>query len=286
MILHQSDIQAFTRCAHAWKQERDGAKRLQLSATAFGSVVHHAIHAGSRSKSVDVALETFEFYWHPLNISAVCEPVDIWLPRESYGSLLIKGRNAIRQFFDELALSEDMLLALEYEFMVPLHGVIDPLDGSTVVLGGTIDRLVARRHRRRLILCADDLKTGKKKTYLRWNVQGTAYCYATTQSEFWLGWESFHTTGFGESGVEMMSRFATAPRKFNWIDLSEGKANDGGYRGERDYAALKYAAQQVVNMIRSETFPLSLSGEVCQFCPHRPNCAGVGLDDKDGDPFA
>jgi hypothetical protein len=49
---------------------------------------------------------------------------------------------------------------------------------------------------------------------------------------------------------------------------------------------MKYAAQQVVNSIRAEIFPLTLVGEVCQWCDFRDSCAVVGIDEKEGDPFA
>jgi hypothetical protein len=233
-----------------------------------------------------VALETFTYYWHPLHIEALCPPVDTWIMRDSYSSLLATGREAIRRFFDLLTVDHGELLALEYEFIVPLHGVLDPVDGSTVVLAGTIDRLVARQKKRYPILDFDDLKTGKKYTYLRHNIQGTTYAYASTQPEFWLGWPEYHTEGFGARGPELQERFARAARHFNWIDLKAMAVNDGGFRGERDYQRMKYAAQQVVNSIRAEIFPLTLVGEVCQWCDFRDSCAVVGIDEKEGDPFA
>jgi hypothetical protein len=40
-----------------------------------------------------------------------------------------------------------------------------------------------------------------------------------------------------------------------------------------------------VNSIRGEIFPLTLVGAVCQFCDFRDVCGGVGIDEKEGDPF-
>jgi hypothetical protein len=192
-VIHQSDLQSWGRCPQAWHLERQGARSKSLSATAYGVVMHHALHEGARANDVNVALETFTYYWHPLHIEALCPPVDTWIMRDSYSSLLATGREAIRRFFDLLTVDHGELLALEYEFIVPLHGVLDPVDGSTVVLAGTIDRLVARQKKRYPILDFDDLKTGKKYTYLRHNIQGTTYAYASTQPEFWLGWPEYHT---------------------------------------------------------------------------------------------
>lgn len=287
MIIHQSDIQSLSRCPEQYRLSRAGFPRRQLSATAYGSVMHHALHAGARmGNDVKVALETFEYYWHPLHIEQICEPVDTWLPRDSYASLRAHGIESIKKFFDLIRDDDAELLALEFEFMVPMDGVVDPEDGSTVVLAGTVDRLAADRYRRKPILRFDDLKTGKRKTYLRHNVQGTAYAYASTQPEFWMGWPEMHTDGFGDEGQEMYLRYAGAARKFNWIDLKDMAFVNGGWRGPKDYERLKYAAQQLVNSIRLNVFPLSLDGEVCTFCDFRDHCAGIGIDDKSGDPFA
>lgn len=284
-IIHQSDLQSWSRCAQAWHLEREGARRKTLSATAYGVVMHHALHVGTRENSVQVALDTFDYYWHPHHIEALSPPVDTWILRESYGSLRATGLEAIRRFFDLAKVNEGELLALEYEFIVPLEGVIDPLDGSMVYGAGTIDRMYARRKKRVPILDFDDLKTGKKPTYLRHNVQGTFYSFASTLPEFWLGNPAFHTEGFGDRGEEMYLRFASAARHFNWIDLKGMAVLDGGFRGPRDYERLKVACQQVVSSVRAQIFPMNLTGAVCQYCDVRDSCAGVGIDEKEGDPF-
>jgi hypothetical protein len=285
-IIHQSDLQSWARCPEAWHLERQGARRKSLSATAYGVVMHHALHVGAREgNNVQVALDTFDYYWHPHHIEALSPPVDTWILRDSYGSLLTTGREAIRRFFDLVKVDHGELLALEYEFIVPLEGVLDPSDGSTVQLAGTIDRLLARKKRGIPILDFDDLKTGKKPTYLRHNIQGTTYAFASTLPEFWMGNPAFHTEGFGDRGQELYLRFASAPRHFNWWDLKGMSSIDGGFRGPRDYARMKYACQQVVSSIRGEIFPLALTGAVCQYCDFRDSCAGVGVDEKEGDPF-
>jgi hypothetical protein len=286
LVLHQSDIQSWARCPQAWHLERQGAPRRQLSATAFGTVVHHALHAGAmEGNDVQVAIDTFDWYWHPLHIGALTEPVDTWLPGDSHASLQDRGRDTIRKFFDLARFDEAELLALEFEFAVPMDGVADPLDGSTVVLAGTVDRLVARRAKGHPEVGLDDLKTGRKKTHLRHNPQGTAYCYASTLPQFWQGNPAMHTEGFGDDGTALYLRFASHARRFTWIDLKGGATwSDGGYRGPGDYARLKYAAQQLANSIRAGIFPLTMQGDVCTFCDVRASCAGIGLDDKDGDP--
>jgi hypothetical protein len=119
-IIHQSDLQA-------WHLERIGARQKSLSATAFGVVMHHALFAGARAgNDVQIALDTFDWYWHPLHIEALCPPVNEWILRDSYGSLQSTGREAIKRFFDLVKVDEAEVLALEYEFIVPLDGVLDP----------------------------------------------------------------------------------------------------------------------------------------------------------------
>lgn len=284
-IIHQSDLASWARCPESWRLEKAGARTNQLSATAYGTVVHHALHVGARlGNDVQVALDTFNWYWHPHHIEALTEPVDTWLPTQSYSSLRVKGNETIKRFFDLLPNDSGRLLALEFEFIVPLEGVTDPLDGSTVMLAGTIDRLLEGHYYRRLTVRADDLKTGKRKTYLRHNPQGTAYCLASTLPEFWMGNPEFHTEGFGDEGRELYLKYAGAARKFNWVDLKDCAWIDGGFRGPKDYARFKHGVQQMVNSVRAEIFPLTMAGEVCQFCPARDVCAGVGLDEDEGDP--
>ena len=283
VIFHQSDLQSWARCPEAYHLEHQGHPSRQLSATAYGSVMHHALHVFERTGDVRAAEDTFRHYWHPANISAICEPVDIWIGRDSYSSLLTKGVETIRRYADLKKFDDEKLLALEYEFIVPLHGTQDRQTGEPHLLAGTVDRLAIRRHKRHPTLSIDDHKTGKQHAYLRHNIQGTAYAYASTLPEFWTGWQ--HTDGFSyDRGIELFKEYEDIPRKFTWINLTTLRWVDGGYRGPKDYQRLTVAVQRMADSIQADIFPLNIHGEICQFCPQRNNCAGIGVDDNEGAP--
>ena len=154
IVIHQSDLASWNRCPEQFRFDRVGARQRTNSATAFGSVTHHALQVLERTRDLDKAIQTFLYYWHPLNIEAICEPVpsDGWLPRQSYGELRKRGVDSLRKYADIFLRYDDHeLLALEYEFLVPLHG-------TGMWLAGTIDRLAVRWYRQRETLAIDDFK--------------------------------------------------------------------------------------------------------------------------------
>jgi hypothetical protein len=314
-IVHQSDLQSWVRCPRELYYDRTvvGSRR-QNSGTAFGSVLHHAMHVLERDLDLDGAIKTFLYYWHPMNIEAICLPVSSgdWLPGHSYGELRKRGVDTLRKYADVLKYDDHELLALEYEFVVPLHGV--RIQGRPVMIAGTMDRLAARWYRRRETLCVDDFKTGQQKWNLRHNVQGTVYIYATLQPEFWssqevvgqriLGAEPvrYVTKGFDAQeasmgpgayehrGLELHDRFnppgsrrGPLPRKFTWINLKSFRWVDGGYRGPQDFQRMKEGVAEVLASSVAGIFPLRIDGETCRFCAFRKDPCGVP-DDDHADP--
>lgn len=144
----------------------------------------------------------------------------------------------------------------------PIDGTWDEELGEPHYLAGSVDRLAVRFYRRALTVCIDDSKSGKEQTYLRHNVQGTAYSYATTKREFWVGHRG--EDGFGEErGEELYQRFQTAGRRFTWINLRTIKFQDGGWRGPHDYARFALAIEQLAALTAADVYPLSISGEAC-----------------------
>lgn len=267
MIVHQSDITSMNRCGEEHRRSLDGQPGKQLSATSYGSVLHHALQTLERTRDLDLAINTFQHYWHPVNIEAICPPVDEWIKRQSYGSLNTRGVELLKRYWDlkQFDDTEDVL-ALEMPFAVPLP------NGHMFV--GTIDRLALRKVRGRLFLCVDDWKAGKKKTYLQHNVQHIGYSWATTQREFWVGNPEMHTDGFGARGEELFAQLAHLPRRGYWIDVSETTPvwNDCAAKTERDYRRFLLAVDQYVRMREAEIFPLAVTGDVCQFCTFRDVC--------------
>jgi len=280
-VFRQSTIGAWQRCAMQAHYLASGAPREQLSATAYGSVVHHALHVLERYGDLDQALATFEHYWHPDNIGELCDPVDVWLPRQTYGGLRSRGLRALRDYADLARSDEADILALEYTFTVPITGTDHDLTG-------TVDRLTIRKQRTIPYLSLDDHKTGKKPAYLRHAVQGTAYCYATTQRAFWDGFDAapvqLHRRGELD-GAALFELTKTWARRFRWIDLMHIEHHDGGWRSERDYARLRMAVNQIAACIDADIYPMTLSGDTCTYCAFRSICGGIGIaSDDEGAP--
>lgn len=278
--IHQSDLSAFSRCAKQ-KEYYDLAKRglvaapANLSRTVYGSVVHHALqvmegeYVQGNSQALDIALSTFAYYWNPEHTSELpgVEPVDEWLPRDTYGGYRSMGLQAIRDYFDLLQSDDSQLLALELEFAVPFE-----IDGVVHTIAGKVDRLSLRKQRSKWFVSIDDFKTGKIPTYLRYAAQWSMYSYASLQPEFW--------TPFDDAN-ERWQAYKELPRRGRWIDLKKIKYHDCGWRGEADYARLKLALREYVRACEAGIYPLTLSGESCTYCPFRGICGGVPVPDED-----
>lgn len=306
MLLHQSDLAAYARCPAQYGYKRAGWPDKVNSASAYGSVVHHALHALERDlalarqdmdphspeytralrEATERAVRTFVHYWNPLNIEAITEPVppDGWLPRQGYNEMRQRGVDTIMKYADLIRYDDHELLGLEYGFVVPVPGTWDEDLGEPHLLGGSIDRLATRHYSRRLVVAVDDYKTGREQTYLRHNLQFTAYLMATTLPEFWTGYRG--EDGFGqERGMELYERFRGAGRRGTWINLRTFKFQDAGWRGPKDYARFALAVDQLAAAVKADIFPLTISGEACKYCPFRDNCGGVGVPkDSHGDP--
>lgn len=281
------------------RYDPEAPKGMQLSATAFGSVVHGAVMQMERAlfegkeDALAIGQRFFDFYWHPENITAICPPIDEWLPRDSYGGLRERGRLLLRTYYELLAKEKDVyLLALEHEFAIPIR-----VRGRIHTLVGAIDRLTIRRHNRKPYISVEDLKTGRRPFYLRYNTQGGFYAYATTRREFWEG--GWPESGVGEkvafpadAMVAMQERFASygyrvhdgmdpelelAARRFKWIDLKDIKFVDGGWRVPQDYARLMLGVDAYVRASEAEIYSINTEGDKCRYCPFKSICGGVGL---------
>lgn len=233
----------------------------------------------SRAEAVKAATETFQHYWHPGNIEAICPQVDLWLPRQTYNDLRVRGTEAIKAYATLMRYDDHELLATEYSFNVPIPGTWDEDLQAPHRLAGTVDRLAVRYYGGVPAVAVDDFKTGQEYKYLRQNLQFTAYCLATTQPEFWVGAEG--EDGFGaERGQQLYERFRGSARRGTWINMRTIKFQDAGWRGPDDYARFALAVEQQQASQKADIYPLSMSGEHCQFCTFKNICAGVGVPDN------
>lgn len=185
MLIHQSDLSALSRCAAQAGYRLKGMRSDTNSAAAYGSVMHSALHVLEQKRAegvafedcVNLALEHFLWYWSPLHIESICDPVpaDGWLPRQGYSELRARGVDAIRKYADLIRYDDHELLAIEYGFIVPIEGTWDDDLGRPHDLGGSVDRLAIRHYSRKAAIAVDDWKTGKEQARLRHNLQFTAY---------------------------------------------------------------------------------------------------------------
>lgn len=251
--------------------------KVQTSALSYGSVMHHAVYVLEKYRSLDKAIATFRHYWHPHNIEAICDPVDNWIMGHTYSTLLAKGVSSLELLWDKMQLQDYEVLALEYSFVVPILGTKD-VDGEPILLGGTVDRLIARTINRKPKLCVEDAKSGRKYRNLRQNLQGTAYVYATTQPEFWMGNPDYYLDGFPE-GAALMAQYEDVERRFTWLDLNEAAWSTGGTRDEQDYRRFALAAQGVYDSIQAGIYTLNISGDTCTYCEFQNVCGGIGISE-------
>jgi hypothetical protein len=279
LVIRQSDLSSYARCPQQKKLsnlQRDGLLPKapeQLSATAFGSVIHSAVHIMERRyalKDTDPlghARTHFEYYWNQENIEAICPRVTIWLPRETWSGMLARGLATLDLYWEHLQQDKGRVLGLEVSFNVPIV-----IDGTEHTLHGTIDRLALRRTGR-AFLSVEDFKSGRDYYGLRFNQQFSVYSYASLQPEFWAAWED---------GEALYERFRDLPRRGTWISLRDGvKRSDAGWRGPQDYARLEVALREYVRAVKADIYPLNLSGSVCTYCPYREGlCGGVALPDE------
>lgn len=305
MRIRQSDLGSFQRCGmqdHLYREADAGGMRGEnLSATVLGTVVHYAamileqMHHDGREDALDVALATFEHYWHPDNLPLLAAQhpelqfgIDVWLPRQTYGGLRERARRALRDYYDVLRKdTNSILLALEHTFEIPLV-----LDGEEHILTGTVDRLTIRFRNRKPYLSIEDFKTGKRPTHLRFATQWTVYALASQHFAFWLDFDS-------PSFEDLLRRFASKkldlfetpdqfpliPRKGKWLSLTDGfSQHDAGWRNEHDYARLMVHLREYVKARRLNVTPLTVSGHTCLYCPFARNgaCGGVPIPEDEG----
>lgn len=310
-IIRQSDLSSWSRCQlqkHYYDRARanpDAPQPEGLSATVFGTVVHLALFHYERALSEGreeadarrLAVATFEHYWSPEGMRQLGEKVTVWISRHTWNGLLERGRLMIRDYAELRAKDESWVIALEYQFAVPLVVGTGP-DQVTHTLTGTVDRLSIRKYYRKPYLSLDDFKSGAQPRYLRYNMQGTAYAYASLRPEFWLGWQESGMgalEAFSDQDVrrldEMLASFGyrlhqgsagefpTASRRFRWVNLAEVKFGDGGWRNARDYARLTLAVDAYVRANVAGIYGVVTDGVVCHFCAFNRTCGGVGLPD-------
>lgn len=284
MQIRQSDLASFNYCAQQLKLNRAaearGRPRPVLSATARGTVIHHALqmmgklHHEGREDALSVAKATFDYYWEPDKVpELVGGPIDAWIGKDTWVGLKSQSHRALEGAYDFLQKEDkrSVLLALEHSFWVPIE-----IDGEWHTLHGTVDRLALRTYYKRPYLSIDDWKSGREATYLDWETQWTLYAYASQHPAFWSDFTD--SEGFQEieqrlidRGVQLYNSPDDLPligRRGRWLSVRDGfKERDCGWRGEEHYSRLKAQLREYIKAVRADIYPLTVNGHVCNYCP-------------------
>jgi hypothetical protein len=303
LIIRQSTLASYQRCPRQVQlrtvaTER-GNREHVLSATAFGTVLHHAVQVleqltyEGRDDAVTRAVTSFEHYWHPDHIDELVPGgIDTWLPRQTRGGLLIRGRDNLRFYADVLATDNGKLLALELPFLVPID-----IDGyADIHIRGTIDRLALRLYGKKPYLSIEDFKTGQKPTHLRHALQFTVYSWASLDRQFWTAWEPEDVEALQrplrDKGFALFhdgTGLPVIPRRSRWIALRDSFGiHDAGWRTEADFARMTDAVRAYIAAVSADAYPLRVSGETCTHCPfmYSGDCGGIPFDkDLEGMPY-
>lgn len=254
MRVRQSHLSQFGKCARQYYYSHI----LQLgegkvgSLTVFGTVVHFALDVYEQyGYNVDLAHRTFDHYWqHPEELG---ERIDFWHRRTSFASLAKRGHDMINAYHDLSVWRDGILVGTEISFEVPI---------GDHTIHGTIDKLWARKGQH--VLQVVDFKTGAAvPEKLKYNIQFTTYCYATTQPEFWE-----------PLGDDLYEKYKNYKRQGVWYHARRAQTYNAGYRDYDDYRRLLLAVDQMDKAIQLEAFPLDYQGENCGYCPFADEVCG------------
>lgn len=261
MRVRQSSLKQFGKCARQYyysqvlglKQDKVG------SLTVLGTVFHFAVDVyESYGHDLDLAIRTFTYYWdHPERLG---ETIDFWHRRTTKEGLKKRGIKMLERYHELAPWTQGKLIGTEIHFVVPI---------GDHELEGTIDKLWYRPGKQ--LVEVVDFKTGAfVPERLKYNIQFTAYCYASERREFWE-----HVPGW-EHGYE---EFAGWKRGGWWYHARNNKMFNAGFRGAPDYARLLLAVNEMDNAIQNDVYPLDYSGESCGWCAYVDGVCGTEVDD-------
>lgn len=205
---------------------------------------------------LQVGIDHFLKMWDNLEVYDL--EYDYLIPRYSHASYREMGIKILRDWYALYCWDTDIVLAREYEFLVPL---------GEHQLQGTVDRLSIRQTKSgEPIVLASDYKTSSKaptRDYLAHDLQFTAYAYASTQPEFWT-----HIP----NGEEIYAKYLDAERHGEWVHLRTVKRIEAGRREQYHYNRLQYAVNQIADAIALGIYVPTISGEKCEYCEFRKIC--------------
>lgn len=256
MLIRQSTVKTWAECPLRFKFQQEGAVREQNASASFGTAIHDAVLRMEVAGDLQVGLDRFKLTWTDLDVLGIA--YDFLQPRTSHNGYFDLGQQVIRDWWALIQWESDKVIAREHQFTVPIAGNL---------LTGTADKVALRMLKGgEWVVLISDYKTNAKqptRDYLQHDVQFHAYCYASTQPEFWTGIPN------GEHLYEATKDWR---RKGEWVHLRSTKRIDCGFREEFHYRRLAYAIDQIEQSDALGIYPPNISGEKCEFCEFRRVC--------------
>lgn len=266
----------------------DGVQREQSSALSFGTVIHDAVLVMEVQQSLTAGVARFDELWDNLGrynqAGQIAAPGEITLaydylmPRNSHQGYRDLGHKILRDWWQLIQWESDIVLGREYNFTVPI---------GSHQLTGTVDKLALRplKGAKGFGVLTSDYKTSAKqptRDYLQHDIQFHAYCYATTQPEFWANLPPVKLMdGSTMTGPELFAKYLDAPRLAEWVHLRTPRRIDAGERTNVHYNRLEYAIDQIEASVATGIFVPDISGENCQYCEFRLRC-GLPSREQEG----
>lgn len=262
MRVRQSSLKQFGICAKQYElsQVLELAEEQVGSLTVLGTVWHYAVDVYETfDHDLDLAKRTFAYYWE--NPKELGEKIDFWHRSTTHQGLMKRGMKMLEQYHELSPWETGKRIGSEIHFVVPI---------GDHELEGTVDKLWWRPGQKRLEVL--DFKTGAYvPEKLRYNIQFSAYCYATTRPEFWA-----NVPGYEDGHV----KFAKAKRGGYWYHARNGKMFSAGERELTDYKRLYLAITEMEQAINLGVFPLNIQGENCFYCPFSDGTCGSEVDEE------
>lgn len=262
LALHQSDLKTWMACPLRWRyQNIDQLPREQSASLTFGSLMHEAVLMLETTGDLIAAITFFTNAWDDPTTVDPKYKIDYYVRATNWKKYAELGPKILRDWWGLIQWDSDVILGREYPFSVAIGRNGHRLDG-------TIDKL-ALRYIARLdtyVVLVSDYKTNNKTPTYDWladDLQFTAYCYATTQPEFWAGLPD---------GDKIFAKVASYPRHGEWVSLVNNRRMDAGERGAVQYNRLEYMVDQMADSIALRIFVPNISGEACRYCDFRAQC--------------
>ena len=265
MLVRQSSLKQFGGCARQFYYSQIlnlGGDQVG-SLTVLGSVFHYAVDVYENyGYDIELAKKTFNWYWDHPDILGL--KIDFWHRRTNKEGLRKRALKMLDRYHELQPWTDGRLIGTEINFTVPI---------GDHELTGTIDKLWYRPGQKKVEVI--DFKTGSHvPEKLRYNVQFTAYCYATERPEFW---DQVPNREFADGYAE----FQGWKRAGWWYHARNNKMFNAGLRDVADYKRLSLAVSEMDNAIKANAFPLDYKGENCGWCAYTDVCGDEMPDPTD-----